>query len=222
MSLTLLSLADNNRVSLTGKRSYLVGRHEGADLVISGPTAEPRLALIASYPTGWFLHSLKGQSPILQNGKAILRCRLTPGDRLQFCGQDYFVEALMRSQDVSPNRPLPATGDRVRCRLFLQAGEFFRRQHETLDDTLIGDAPECDLQLPELYGLAPRHALLAWMAGRWYLHNISGKARRVLYNGKPTTSMVLTPGDRVKLAKMWLIFGDQAASLPRSREVDVG
>src|SRR5262249_12549981 len=146
MSLTLLSLSDNNRLSLTGKRSYLVGRHEGADLVISGPNAEPRLALIASYPTGWFLHSLKGMSQICRNGKAILRCGLGTGDSLEFSGKDSFVEALMRSQDVSPNRPLPATGDRVRGRLFLQAGEFFRRQHETLDDTLIGDAPECDLQ----------------------------------------------------------------------------
>ncbi|HTU96928.1 MAG TPA: FHA domain-containing protein [Solirubrobacteraceae bacterium] len=70
----------------------LVGRHDACDVMVGHPSVSRRHARLSFRDGHWVLRDLDSTNGTRVNGKAVVRCRLEPGDRLSLGSADLLVD----------------------------------------------------------------------------------------------------------------------------------
>lgn len=65
----------------------LVGRDPGCDVVLTDPTVSRRHARLVARDGGWIVQDLESTNGTIVNRARVGRCRIAPGDRIQFGDQ---------------------------------------------------------------------------------------------------------------------------------------
>src|SRR5215210_3076475 len=148
----------------------LIGRAEHADV---RPGSGPLLAaLVVRYPSGWAVHALSDNPPLVLNGKPLAlgkRAPLGHDDVLEFGEVAYRVEADHRGS--AQHRALGDEGPTV-CHVTVRGPDGLEECRVIDHDILIGRLPVCHVSYPDKR-LSRVNAVLAADAGTWYVHNLA-------------------------------------------------
>ena len=149
----------------------LLGTVEHADVRMPG--RGPLLAaLFVRYPTGWAIHALTDQPPLVLNGRPVPLGRRSPvghDDVIEVGEVAYRVEADHRGS--APHRALSDDASTV-CHVTVRGPDGMEECRVIDHDLLIGRLPVCHVSYPDKR-LSRVHALLASDAGTWFVHNLA-------------------------------------------------
>ena len=167
-------------------------------LAVAGRAGKVTPALLVAYPSGWYLHPLPAECPVLLNGETLsATARLRVGDAIR-AGRGGAITVVASvpaayriNRLVAPTCEVTATVGATRMSTSASASPF-----------LIGSAAECNLRLSDA-DIRPHHALLAYADSNWNVHDLTGAGVERL-SGDSTSSAVAVSGESVWLGALEL------------------
>ncbi len=167
-------------------------------LAVAGPIGKVTPALLVAYPSGWYLHPLPTDCPVLLNGETLTTSvRVRVGDAIRAGrGGAITVVASVPAADRINRLVAPI------CEVTAVAGATRTTSPASASPFLIGSATECDLRISEA-DIRPHHALLAYADSAWHIHDLTGAGVERL-SGDSTPSAVAISGESVWLGALEL------------------
>ena len=204
----------------------LVGRSGKCDLTLDHAGIARRHALIVRYGSDWHVHTLT-PAKLTLNGKAVGDAPLNPGDTLRLPGHElHFVEGEDDSAESSWIMGVlgqPPQIPKHPCRLDFMAGGRRLKSLSVDRNLIVGSGQLAQIRVPKR-GVSTLHLLLAWVGGRWHMHDLNS-ASGTFRDDRPFRSMTVKGPMRIQLGdyQIDVIPDDESAPRPEgdTQTVDV-